>query len=270
MLVFPNAKINLGLHITARRPDGFHDIETCFYPVEWQDVLEIVPAYRFDFQATGIAIPGQAADNLCTKAWQLLHQRHKAKPVRVHLHKNIPIGGGLGGGSSDAAFMLKALNELQNLSLSDETLANYAAELGSDCAFFIKNQPTLATGRGHEFGSVDLSLADWTIMLVAPDLHISTKEAYGLIKPATPKHNLKDVLSQPVESWKDQLINDFEAPLYNRYPALADIKKRLYQAGATYAAMTGSGAVTFGLFKNPVHHAESLFKDCTVWQGVLN
>lgn len=252
MIAFPNAKINLGLHITARRPDGYHDIESCFYPVNWCDALEIVPATQFSFTSSGIEIPHSDKGNLCIQAYELLREDFDLQPVRMHLHKHIPIGAGLGGGSADCAFALKLLNQIFNLQLSVSQLEDYAAKLGSDCPFFINNQPVYASETGTTFSPVDLDLSNYHLQVIYPGIHISTGEAYGAIQPTRADHDIREVLRNiPIEEWNEHLKNDFEAPLFERYEALSQVREKLYQHGAIYASMTGSGSAVYGIFDIP-------------------
>ncbi|WP_075349377.1 4-(cytidine 5'-diphospho)-2-C-methyl-D-erythritol kinase [Algoriphagus marinus] len=250
MISFPNAKINLGLHITSKRKDGYHEIETCMLPIPLLDALEmIVDPKKTSFASTGITIPGNEKDNLILKAYQLLKKDFPNLPhLNIHLHKNIPIGAGLGGGSADAAFALKLMNNLFDLLLDDFFLEEYAAELGSDCAFFVENTPKIATGRGEILEHIDLDLKGTHLVLINPLIHIGTKEAYAGVSPALAKTNLKEVLADR-SRWKDELINDFEESIFPNHPEIAEIKKRLYDAGAFYAAMSGSGSSVFGLFE---------------------
>ncbi|WP_299824920.1 4-(cytidine 5'-diphospho)-2-C-methyl-D-erythritol kinase [uncultured Pontibacter sp.] len=268
MLDFPNAKINLGLYITSKRPDGFHDLQSCFYPVKWCDALEILPAAEERFDMTGLPVPGDPSTNLCLKAYKLLQRDFNLPPVHMHLHKVIPMGAGLGGGSADAAFTLTILNRLFNLSLPGEALENYARQLGSDCAFFIQNKPVIATEKGDVFAPTDLDLSGYTCVVVYPGIHITTAEAYGSIKPAEPAYTMEQLLKQDVSAWKDVLKNDFEEALFPKYPELPKIKEKLYAAGAVYASMTGSGSAVYGLFKEGPE--ELIFPDhYMLWKGLL-
>lgn len=248
MISFPNCKINLGLRITEKRSDGFHSIESCFYPVEWNDILEIIPSPELRFTSSGITIPGDPDQNLCMQVWQLLHLRFDIPAVHIHLHKAIPIGAGLGGGSSDAAFALKTLDRLFDLGLSDDDKEELLRPLGSDCAFFVRNRPVIAVGKGDLFAEVQLNLAGKWIVLVYPGIHISTKEAYSLVKPAFPSESLRDLLEDDIDNWKGRLENDFEKHLFFNYPVLDHVKNKLYNYGAVYASMTGSGSCLYGLF----------------------
>jgi len=250
MIVFPNAKINLGLHVLRKRTDGYHDIDTCMYPIPLKEALEIIPSPSFSFTHSGIPIPGTAEHNLIVKAFQLLLTDFpKITPVAAHLHKHIPIGAGLGGGSADAAFALKLLNELFSLGLTQKQLEDYASQLGSDCPFFVQNKAQMATGRGEKLESISIDLSGNWIYLIHPGIHIGTKEAYAGIKPSERDLDLKEILANP-SSWKSQLVNDFEKGIFSNYPEIASIKSKLYNAGAWYAAMSGSGSAVFGLFKD--------------------
>lgn len=254
LIVFPHCKINLGLSVVARRPDGFHDIETLFYPLPLHDALEILRADRFEMSFSGLPIPGQPAENLCAKAYQALHKDIPHLPsVRIHLHKQIPMGAGLGGGSSDAAFVLRLLNEQFHLRLSQKQLSDYASQLGSDCAFFTQDRPCLGTARGEALQPYELSLKDYSFLLVYPPIAINTQWAYSQVMPRKPEMPLTRILAQPVSAWKGQLVNDFEAPVFAAHPSLAAIKEKIYAAGALYASMSGSGSVIFGIFpKNKI------------------
>src|SRR5690606_21995395 len=248
MLLFPNAKINLGLHITEKRKDGYHQIETCLLPIPLYDALEIIIAKKNTFTGSGIAIPGDEKDNLILKAYHLLKKDfNDLPPIAVHLHKAIPVGAGLGGGSADGAFALRLMNKLFDLHLENWFLEDYAAQLGSDCPFFIENTPKIATGRGEILEPVQLSLKGKWLVLINPNIHIGTKEAYDGVTPKQPESDLKAVLADTT-SWKEKLVNDFEPSVSNKYPEIATIKDRLYHQGAFYAGMSGSGSTIFGLF----------------------
>lgn len=260
MILFPNCKINLGLRITRKRQDGYHDLETVFYPLPLKDALEIVnkdphtaPQQEahptIDFYATGLPVAGDTANNLCVKAWHLVKQDHPHLPaIELHLHKAIPMGAGLGGGSSDAAFTLRLINEKFKLGITTEKLLQYALQLGSDCPFFIINQPCIATGRGEILKSVTVDLSAYSFLLVYPEIHINTGWAFSQITPALPATSLEHIIQQPVATWKEALINDFEAPVCALHPALQTIKTTLYEAGAQYASITGSGSSFYGIF----------------------
>lgn len=259
MLTFPNAKINLGLNVLGKRPDGYHNIQSCFYPVKWCDALEIIESDELSFHPSGLSIPGDSSDNLCVKAFDLLNKDFDIPPVAIYLHKVIPMGAGLGGGSADGSFMLKMLNEKFQLSLTDERLRNYASLLGSDCPFFISNQPVLVSETGTAMSSIDLSLDGLFITLVNPRIHISTKEAYQLVNYSDPVKDIKSILKrEKLNTWKTYLMNDFELAYQERYPVISEIKNELYGSGALYAAMTGSGSTVFGIFEE---EAGQLFED---------
>ncbi|WP_343704773.1 4-(cytidine 5'-diphospho)-2-C-methyl-D-erythritol kinase [Chitinophaga sp.] len=249
MVLFPNCKINLGLHVLQKRSDGFHDLETVFYPLPLYDALEIVTAEEPIFSHSGIEIPGDEGNNLCRKAYELLKQDFPQLPaVHIHLHKNIPIGAGLGGGSSDGAFTLRILNTRYNLGLSTAQLEAYAARLGSDCPFFIRNAPCLARGRGELITPLQLDLSQWSFLLVHPCIHINTGWAFGQLTPGAPALPLEKVDWANVPAWKEQLVNDFETPVFAAYPVIGGIKEKMYRHGAVFAAMSGSGSAVVGIF----------------------
>jgi 4-diphosphocytidyl-2-C-methyl-D-erythritol kinase len=270
MVVFPNAKINIGLHVTGKRQDGYHNIESCFYPVAWSDILEVVESKHLSYNATGSPIPGEWEENLCVKAYHLLNQVHRLPPASIHLHKIIPIGAGLGGGSSDGAFALKAFNELFEIGLSENQLEQFALRLGSDCPFFISNKPVFVSGRGEIFEDIDFSLAGKAILLVNPGIHIPTAEAYAGIKNYSEPGNLKQYLQTiPIEDWSRTIKNDFEDGIFKKYPEIASIKNMLYNKGAQYASMTGSGSSVYGIFGERVDYRDWFPPEYLVWQGVL-
>lgn len=252
MIVFPNSKINLGLHILRKRTDSFHDLETVFYPIALQDALEIVHS---DKEQTSITISGFTIDtsteeNICMKAYQLLKNDFPEIPaVKIHLHKTIPIGAGIGGGSSDAAFTLMLLNKKFHLLLNENQLINYAAQLGSDCAFFIRNRPVYATGRGEIIEDIKVDLSQFSIILINPRIHINTSHAFSSVIPNDKRYSLRDIILAPVATWKERLINDFEKSVFVREPEIKSIKDTLYNKGCLYAAMTGSGSSVFGIFQ---------------------
>jgi 4-diphosphocytidyl-2-C-methyl-D-erythritol kinase len=249
VILFPHCKINLGLHILRRRDDGFHDLETVFYPLPLQDALEVMTAEENIFSLSGIEIPGDVTDNLCNKAYALLKADFpQLPPVHIHLHKHVPIGAGLGGGSADGAFTLKILNVKYNLGLSDERLEAYAARLGSDCAFFIRNRPCFATGRGEVMEPWEVDLSGYSFLLVHPGIHVNTGRAFGQLTPGLPGTALREVNWKDVDSWKGTLTNDFEEPVFREFPAIRNIKEKLYRAGAIYATMSGSGSSVVGIF----------------------
>ncbi|MCG8305970.1 MAG: 4-(cytidine 5'-diphospho)-2-C-methyl-D-erythritol kinase [Cytophagales bacterium] len=265
MIVFPNAKINLGLNILRKRSDGYHELETCFYPVLWRDALEIIDSDKTHITTTGIELPDEG-ENIVLKAFHLLKKDFDLPPIRIHLHKSIPIGAGLGGGSADAAFMLKLLNEKYMLGITHNDLLKYATRLGADCAFFLENRPLLASGIGERFSELKFSLDEKHIVLVYPNIHISTKEAYSNIVPKNPSVRIKDVLeNHPIENWEGLLTNDFEAPLFKKYPILKNLKEQLYDSGGVYASMSGSGSCMFGIFDRMP--ALSFPDDFKIWAG---
>lgn len=248
MIIFPNAKINIGLNIIERRPDGYHNLETVFYPVQIKDALEIITADVFSFESSGLDIPGRAEDNLCVKGYELLKKDYDLPPVKIHLHKHIPIGAGLGGGSADAGFFIRLLNQHFDLSLTDEQMMAYARQLGADCAFFIQNKPVFAFEKGDEFEPIKLDLSAYKIVVVMPPVHISTAEAYGGVKAASVKESLLELIRYPVSEWKKHIKNDFEITIFKNHPSIRGVKAALYEAGALYASMSGSGASVFGIF----------------------
>jgi 4-diphosphocytidyl-2-C-methyl-D-erythritol kinase len=255
MIVFPNSKINLGLRILRKRNDGYHDLETVFFPIPLTDVLEVArhnayhKTYSIPFGKTGIFLDGDPSDNLVIKAYKMLKKDFPKIPhVKIHLHKAVPAGAGLGGGSADAAFTLTLLNKEFNLGLSSEKLIKYSIKLGSDCPFFIINKPCFATGRGEFLEPIDLDLSGYKIIVVNPGIHINTGRAFLNIKPATPEKSIKDIIQRPIERWKDELINDFEKWVFSQYKEIVDIKDKLYVGGAVFASMSGSGSTVYGIF----------------------
>ncbi|PWJ40122.1 4-(cytidine 5'-diphospho)-2-C-methyl-D-erythritol kinase [Sediminitomix flava] len=268
MIVFPNAKINIGLNIVSKREDGFHNIESCFYPVEWEENLEIIKSNEFQFTSSGIHIPTDGGKNLCEKAYDLIAADYDISPVKIHLDKRIPIGAGLGGGSADASFCLKLINQIFELGISDQQLETYAAELGSDCPFFIKNKPKWVLGRGEIFEDIKLNLSGKFIVLVYPNIHISTKEAYSGVIPKVSLHQTKEILeNSPIEEWQGKIKNDFEDGLVKKYPVFETISNQLRQAGAEYVSMTGSGSTYYGIFKEETE--VDFPKDYITWKGKL-
>lgn len=252
MISFPNAKINLGLNIVSKREDGYHNIESCFYSIPWFDSLEVIEAASFAFHSYGLDIPGDSESNLCVKAYELIKKDHDIPPVEIHLLKTIPMGAGLGGGSADGAFTLKMLNGLFDLNLTDSQLEAYSLKLGSDCPFFIKNLPAIAKGRGEQLGLIDLDLSGYHLAIHNPDIHISTKEAYAGVSPNTPDKGVSELIQTSINKWKDVLVNDFEASIFPNHSAIAQLKEDMYESGAIYASMTGSGSTVFGIFKEPI------------------
>lgn len=250
MITFPNCKINLGLNIICKRSDGYHDLETIFYPVPVKDAIEVIEGPAFRFSKSGLDINGDNDNNLCVKAYSSLKKDFpRIPPVQIHLHKAVPIGAGLGGGSADGAFTLKLLNKKFNLELSEKHLIDYSLQLGSDCPFFIVNKPCFATGRGEILEQLKLDLSGYKIVLVHPGIHVSTEWAFANIDPGRRTVSLKQVIHSPIKSWKQELKNDFEVPVFNKYPEIKKIKDDLYYAGATYAAMSGSGSAVYGIFE---------------------
>lgn len=306
MIAFPNAKINIGLNVVAKREDGYHDIETVFYPVLLQDALEIKPMRPLDpaqlrkrieagllvqpddafmpyrllprkkedipccsLEMTGNEFPFSAADNLVVKAYLLLQQDFDLPSIDIKLHKHIPSSAGLGGGSSDCAFMITLLNRRFNLRMRESMMERYAARLGSDCAFFVSNTPSLATGRGEILNPIGLSLKGYTILLVKPDIAVKTADAYASVTPHRPEISLADAVMRPVSEWKDCVFNDFEPSVFAKHPLLAEIKQKLYDLGAEYAAMTGSGSTIYGIFRTPLDNPADLFPDMFTCQREL-
>ena len=261
MITFPIAKINLGLNVVEKRADGYHNLQTVFFPVPLLDALDVqemgaeFPSqYDCDLKVSNIHIDGDEQRNLVVRAYNLLKQDFPDMPrVHAHLYKGIPTQAGMGGGSSDCGFMITLLNKMFNLGLSDEQMIQYAARLGADCAFFILNKPCYAEGIGEKLQPIQLSLSGWYLSLVRPDIPVSTCEAFALIKPHYPEFNCKEVVQLPVEEWRGKLTNDFEDSVFAVHPELGAVKDRLYQLGATYAAMSGSGSTLFALSKQPIH-----------------
>jgi 4-diphosphocytidyl-2-C-methyl-D-erythritol kinase len=273
MVSFPNAKINLGLQVIRKRADGYHDLETVFYPIKGlQDALEIVHGNQVDenplFTISGLPINGDTKDNLCIKAYHLLKKDFPSlPPIQMHLHKAIPMGAGMGGGSADGAFTLDLLNRQFNLELNQEQLIAYALELGSDCPFFVINQPCFATSRGEQLEPISVDLLNYTILLINPGIHIPTGWAFGQLTPKSSVENCKTIVQAPVNTWRDRLINDFEAPVMASYPAIRDIKDRLYEHGAIYASMTGTGSTVYGIFEKDLTHTLSLPEHYLICKG---
>ena len=273
MITYPNAKINLGLNVVEKRPDGYHNLETVFYPINLQDALEVTrltgcdDSYRL--HVTGANLDGSPEDNLVVKAYRLLNERHHLPPIDIHLHKHIPTEAGLGGGSSDCAFMIKMLNKKFNLDLSNAEMEAYASRLGADCPFFIQNRPVLATGTGNVFQPIELSLRGYHIVLIKPDISVSTREAYANIRPHRPETALRELIARPITEWKDCLKNDFEESVFCNHPEIAAIKDRLYDLGAVYAQMSGSGSAVFGIFKEAIENVDEKFVNCFTRQRIL-
>jgi 4-diphosphocytidyl-2-C-methyl-D-erythritol kinase len=260
MVTFPNCKINLGLNIINKRSDGYHDLETVFYPIFIQDVLEIITDQNSDslndirYSSSGLQVDGDSNQNLCVKAYRLLKNDYPQLPsIKIHLHKNIPMGAGLGGGSADGAFALSLINQKYQLDISQEKLIQYALQLGSDCPFFIINKPCLAKGRGEILSPIDLELSQYQFLIVNPGIHISTAWAFSKINPSPALYPIEESILIPIRQWKGILQNDFEKPVVNQYPEIGDIIHKLYEHGAVYAALSGSGSTVFGIFpKGPI------------------
>lgn len=277
MITYPNAKINIGLNIVSKRPDGYHNLETVFYPIPLCDTLSLetlsttesdTDPYLFNIEGTPVDCPPEK--NLVIKAYRLLQSEYSLPAVRIQMRKDIPFGAGLGGGSSDAAFMLKMLNEHFSLGLTTERLEELAARLGADCAFFIQNRPTMAEGIGNIFTPVTLSLKGYTLVLVKPEIHISTQEAYAQVHPHEPEHRVCDAIRRPIETWKETIVNDFEESLFPNHPELARIKQELYRQGAVYASMSGSGSSIYGIFPSAPKNIADLFCPHFCWTSELH
>ncbi len=275
MIFYPNAKINIGLNVIERRKDGYHNLETVFYPIPLQDAVEIsviegeVPECGYRLRVSGNLLDGTPEDNLVVKAYKLVKSDFDIPDCSLSVYKHIPTGAGLGGGSADAAFTIKALNDKFHLGLDDDDMEHYASILGADCAFFIRNKPVFATGIGNVFQPIDISLAGKTLLLVKPDVFVSTADAYRGITPRPAENKLTELLKQPIENWKDCIVNDFEASVFVKYPEIAAIKDHMYDLGAVYAAMSGSGSCVYGIFDTPVEHADETFAGCFCRQREL-
>ena len=276
MITFPIAKINLGLNVVERRPDGYHNLQTVFYPVPISDALEVTTMdpqfpspYDCDLKVTNISIEGNEQRNLVVRAYQLLKQDFPLLPrLHAHLHKCIPTQAGMGGGSSDCAFMIRLLNEQFHLELTDQQMIDYAARLGADCAFFILSRPAYAEGIGEQLQPVALDLSNYWIAVVRPDIPVPTKEAFSLIHPHYPEKNCRDVIMQPIKTWCHDLVNDFEQSVFALHPEIGAIKERLYELGAVYAAMSGSGSSVYGLFHEEIKIGEH-FPEMFTWCALL-
>lgn len=269
MIVFPNCKINLGLNITKKRSDGYHNLETIFLPIHIQDILEIIPSQinKTTLTQSGLIIDGATENNICIKAYHLLKKDFpNLLPIQIHLHKIIPMGAGLGGGSANGTYTLQLLNQIFNLQLTEQDVLNYALHLGSDCPFFIHNKPCYATGRGEKLQEIDLNLKDYKIYIINPGIHISTQWAFANITPNIPSTNLLSIIQQPIETWRDNLINDFEAPTIKGFPLIGAIKQELYYQGAIYASMTGSGSTLYGIFNKTNHPKFNIPNHCSVFE----
>lgn len=273
MITYPNAKINLGLNIVEKRPDGYHNLETVFYPINLQDALEVnllEGEEEFSLKVSGVPIEGEPENNLVVKAYRLLKKDYPEMPaIDIHMYKHIPTGAGLGGGSADAAFMIKLLNDKFKLNLSIEKMEEYAAILGADCAFFIQNKPVFATGIGNIFEPIQLSLKGYYLVLVKPDIFVSTKDAFAHIIPTQPTQSLKEIIRMPVETWRATMKNDFENSVFQKFPEIAAIKDKLYDLGAVYASMSGSGSSVYGIFREQVEFVDEIFSGCFCRQRAL-
>ena len=266
MICFPNAKINLGLNIVEKRSDGFHNIETLFYPINWCDTLEAIENKQYQksgeklkLTTSGIFIEGSTNDNIIHKAYKLLDAKYSLSPVKAHLHKALPMGAGLGGGSADGAFFIKLLNEKFNLSITREEQINFAKQLGSDCAFFIENKTVFASGKGDVFSEVKVDLSRYHLVVIYPAIHSNTAAAYKGIIPAKPNKSMQTILSSDIKTWKNDLVNNFEKTIFVRYPEIEKIKNTLYNKGALYAAMSGSGSAVYGVFEKDINVVEFNF-----------
>ena len=269
MICFPNAKINIGLNIIEKRSDGYHNIESVMYPLTGivYDALEIIPNSEDKVKVTGMKIEGDENDNLCIKAYDLIKMDYPQVPeITIYLHKAIPIGAGLGGGSSDAAFFIRLMNDTFQLGISWGEMHQYARQLGSDCSFFVSNKPVFAEGKGEQLESIKLDLSGYFIALVYPDIHINTRKAYSGVSPKEPTRSLEnDIQNLPIGDWKKFIHNDFEDSIFSQFPELKKIKERLYSSGALYASMSGSGSAVYGIFeKEP--KVKNKFPDQQVWE----
>jgi 4-diphosphocytidyl-2-C-methyl-D-erythritol kinase len=275
MICFPNAKINLGLNITEKRSDGFHNIQTLFYPIQWRDALECVEnsSYKkteekIKLTLSGIGLGGNTHTNLVAKTYNLLDAKFDLPPVKAHLHKAIPMGAGLGGGSADAAFFIKLLNEKFKLNIIGKEQINFAKQLGSDCAFFIENKPVFASEKGDVFSKAEIDLSKYSILVVYPAVHSNTAEAYKGIIPTKPKEKIEKIISGEIKTWKNVLTNDFEKNIFTKYSALEKIKNDFYESGAIYASMSGSGSAMYGIFEKEIDEKEFNFPaNYLIWKS---
>lgn len=270
MICFPNAKINLGLNIKSKREDGFHNIETVFYPVGLTDILEIIISHdgKKHFKSSGLQIPGSPEKNLCLDAYNLMTERYALPPVSIYLHKVIPPGSGLGGGSSDAAHMIYLLNKTFLLNLSEEKMKDHAREIGSDCAFFIDNKAKFAYNKGDQFENIGISLKDYYIVIIKPPVDINTKSAYSEAIISDEKGDIRKILEQPIEFWRRDLKNDFELSVFKMHPEIKSIKNKLYEQGAIYVSLSGSGSAVYGIFQEKPFIQE-YWTDHFYWEGIL-
>lgn len=275
MYSLPNAKINIGLRIVGRRPDGYHDLQTVFFPIPLADSLEIKEARRlrkpYEFILSGIALPDDGKDNLVVRVFLALQEEFDLPPTSIFLSKHIPAGAGLGGGSSDAAAMMQLLNDYYHLDLTTVDMEQRLAAFGADCPFFVRNKPMYAEGIGNVFTPVNINLKDKYIVLVKPDIHVSTAEAYAAVTPCQLPNSLYDqLLSTPVQLWRNVITNDFEPYVFRTYPKVAAIKQTLYDMGAIYASMSGSGSAVYGIFGRPIDNAGKVFHDCFTFAASLH
>lgn len=268
MICFPNAKINIGLNIISRRNDGYHNLQTVFYPLQIKDALEVIESPIMGFETSGIEIPGQPNQNLCLKAYELLRKDFDLPNINIHLHKKIPIGAGLGGGSADAAFFIKLINDKFNLNLLPTTMQNYCRLLGADCAFFIENKPVFAYDKGDVFTPIELDLSAYYLVLVMPPVHVSTAQAYSGVLSKTPDKNLIDLIKLPVSQWQGKILNDFEPSIFKTHPKIRNVKEKLMAAGAIFALMSGSGASVFGIFTSKPDLVFFEQEGCLVFEGL--
>lgn len=265
MIYYPNAKINIGLNVVEKRPDGYHNLETVFYPIKLQDAVEMnviedeKPESGYKLKVSGNILDGTPEDNLVVKAYKLLKSDFNLPALSFTVFKHIPTGAGLGGGSADAAFTIKAINDKFRLGLSEADMEKYATRLGADCPFFIKNTPVLASGIGNVFHRINLSLKGYTLVLIKPDIFVSTVDAYRNVTPHHPEHSLSELLMEPIKTWKDTVVNDFEKSVFIKFPEIAAIKDKLYDLGAEYAAMSGSGSSVYGIFEKPIDFIDETF-----------
>jgi len=271
MILFPNAKVNIGLNILYKREDGFHELETLMYPIPLTDILTINKSAnkinKINFTTTGLHIDGLPEDNLIYKAYKILDSKFNLPALDIHLHKSIPFGAGLGGGSADCAFAISGINKLCQLNLPTNTMETIAAELGSDCPFFIQNQPAIAKGRGELLESFKLDLTKFTFVVIIPPIPINTKNAYRFVKPFVPDESLKMSLLSNLENWKNVVYNNFEDSVFPQYPEIQGIKKTLYENGAFYAALSGSGSAVFGIFQNKIMLKNLFPSTYFLWQS---
>ncbi len=268
MVVFPNAKINLGLNILSKRPDGYHNIETIMYPIGWSDILEIVPSEKeTTLTITGRPVNCDVEKNLVMKAYRLMESQYNIPQVNIYLHKIIPDGAGLGGGSADAAYTLMALNELFELNLTKAELADLAGKLGADCPFFIYNKPMLAIGIGTDFSSVDVDLRQYKLLVVKPKVSVPTTVAYSGVTPAQPEVGLEELIVKPIESWNGNIKNDFELSVFKTFPIIGEIKQKISEMGAIYVSMSGSGSSVYGIFNRDIlsENLSEIFPDCDIY-----